>query len=108
MTIRTQLKAGGASLNHHEALQVRTALKAGRINMRGDNHNETLQVRSALKAGKLGCNHNETAREAMPPTISMRKQIRMTGNREDRLELMLVRAGLRAGRRFHGVRGRHR
>lgn len=30
MKIRTQLKAGGKSLNHNEALAVRTALKAGK------------------------------------------------------------------------------
>jgi len=30
MTIRTQLKPGGHSVNHNEAMKVRTALKAGR------------------------------------------------------------------------------
>ena len=49
MTIRTQLKAGGISINHNEALQVRTTLKAGAAGL--NNHNEALQVRSAIKAG---------------------------------------------------------
>ncbi len=50
MKIRTQLKAGGIRLtNHNETLQVRTALKAGRL---GGNHNETLQVRTGLQGGK--------------------------------------------------------
>jgi hypothetical protein len=35
MKIRTQLKAGGRKMsNHNEALRVRTAVKAGRINPR--------------------------------------------------------------------------
>jgi hypothetical protein len=34
MKIRTQLKAGGRKENHNEALRVRTAVKAGRINPR--------------------------------------------------------------------------
>jgi hypothetical protein len=76
MTIRTQLKAGGLTANHSDALQ----------------------VRSALKAGKLGSNHNETSRrETEQPAISMRRQIRTTGSKQDRLELLVVRAGLRAG-----------
>jgi hypothetical protein len=36
--------------------------------------------------------------EREQPAISMRKQIRWTGSRQDRLELLVVRAGLRAGR----------
>ena len=77
MTIRTQLKAGASTLNHNEALQVRSALKAG-----GSlNHNEALQVKSALKAGKL------------------RRRLETTAPKEDRLSLLVVRAGLRAGAR---------
>lgn len=98
LQVRTALRAGGLNLgNHNEALKVRTALKAGGVNL---NHNEALRVRSALKAGKLTANHNETSRrEADPRAISMRKQIRWTGSRQDRLELLVVRAGLRVGRR---------
>ena len=54
MKIRTHVKAGGCedgdrlATNHNETLQVRTALKAGGLNL---NHNETLKVRTALKAG---------------------------------------------------------
>ena len=33
-------------------MKIRTQLKAGRINMRGENHNETLQVRTGLQGGK--------------------------------------------------------
>jgi hypothetical protein len=78
MTIRTQLKAGGLFNNHNEALQVRTALKAGGENL---NHNEALQVKTALKAGKI------------------RRRLETTAPREDRLSLLVVRAGLRAGAR---------
>jgi len=97
MTIRTQLKAGGIDLgNHNEALQVRTALKAGG---RVWNHIEALKVRSALKAGGISFNHSEALRrESDRPAISMRKQIRWTGSKQERLELLVVRAGLRAGR----------
>jgi len=71
------------TINHNETLKVRTALKAGRMKLREDNHNEALKVRT----------------EREQPAISMRKQIRWTGNKQDRLELLVVRAGLRAGRR---------
>ena len=78
MKIRTQLKAGGLTPNHNEALRVRASVKAGGwIN----NHNEALQVRTGLQGGKL------------------RKQIVTTSPKEDRLTLLVVRAGLRAGRR---------
>jgi hypothetical protein len=135
MTIRTQLKAGRIVNNHNEALQVRTALKAGgtprpqhsetlqvrsglkagimqnhnetlkvrsglRVGRVAYNHNETLHVRSALRAGRIFTNHNETLRrEAEQRAISMRKQVRATGSQLERLELLVVRAGLRAGAR---------
>jgi hypothetical protein len=67
MTIRTQLKAGAAGFN---------------------NHNEALQVKSALKAGKP------------------RRRLQTTAPREDRLSLLVVRAGLRAGARRGGPRKR--
>jgi hypothetical protein len=99
MTIRTQLKAGGiSSTNHNEALQVRSTLRAGGINL--GNHNEALQIRTAIKAGKLGVNHNEALqRAAGRPAVSMRRQLLTTSRKDDRLQLLVVRAGLRAGRR---------
>ncbi len=125
MTIRTQLKAGGmGTTNHNEALQVRSTLKAGGINSTNHNealrvrstvkagaacfqHNEALQVRSTLKAGGRGLNHNETlVRAADRPVVSMRRQPLTTSRKEDRLELLVVRAGLRAGRRALRSRGR--
>ena len=84
MTIRTQLKAGGVRLT---------------------NHNEALQVRSALKAGGKWLNHNETfRREPEKAPISMRRSPKPTSRREERLELLVVRAGVRAGRRSRGFR----
>ena len=100
MKIRTQLKAGGVNLNHNEALRVRTALKAGDVSL---NHNEALWVRSTLKAGGFNLNHNEALRrDSNRPAMSMRRQPRTTGRKADRLELLVVRAGLRAGRRARG------
>ena len=97
MKIRTQLKAGGTFLNHSEALQVRTALKAGGVSI---NHNEPLQVRSTLKAGGKTDQHNETlVLASVRPMVSMRRQPLTTSRKEDRLELLVVRAGLRAGKR---------
>jgi hypothetical protein len=82
MKIRTALKAGGIDLaNHNETLAVRTALKAGRMGWTS-NHNEPLQTRTGLKAGKL------------------RRAVQITARKEDRLELLVVRAGLRAGKRM--------
>jgi hypothetical protein len=106
MRIRTHLRAGGIWENHNEALKVRTALKAGIEGAPGPggirlgNHNEALQVRTALKAGGRGLNHSETlGRKSDKPAISMRRQIRTTVTKGDRLELLVVRAGLRAGAR---------
>ena len=79
MTIKSQLKAGGVRLT---------------------NHNEALKVRTALKAGKLSANHNEKLERATDrAAISMRRELVTTSRKEDRLELLVVRAGLRAGRR---------
>jgi hypothetical protein len=80
MRIRTELKAGGWTHNHSEALAVRSALKAGRRAI-SINHSEALQTRTGLKAGKL------------------RRAVQITSRKDDRLELLVVRAGLRAGRR---------
>ena len=96
MTIRTQLKAGGIQTNHNEALQVRSAVRAGRIAV---NHNEALRVRSTMKAGRLATNHSEPLRAAGRQAVSMRRELVTTSRKEDRLELLVVRAGLRAGRR---------
>ena len=80
MKIRSALKVGGRRMNHNETLAVRTALKAGRVGW-SNNHNEVLQTRTGLKAGKL------------------RRAVQVTARKEDRLELLVVRAGLRAGKR---------
>lgn len=92
MRIRTQLKAGRIALNHSEALRVRTTVKAGGWS----NHSEALRVRP-------------DDRDA----ISMRRTLLTTSRKDDRLELLVVRAGLRAsarrrGRGFHSARGRNR
>ena len=74
MKIRTQLKAGKRMNN---TLRVRTSVKAGGLTLM--NHNEALHVRTGLQDGRL------------------RKQIVTTSPKEDRLTLLVVRAGLRAG-----------
>ena len=79
MTIRTQLKAGARFSNHNETLQVRTALKAGAAAF--NNHNERVQRASDRQS------------------VSMRRELVTTTRKEDRLALLVVRAGLRAGRR---------
>ena len=101
MTIRTQLKAGGWMNNHSEALQVRSALKAGAGYL---NHSEALRVRSTIKAGGVEPQHNETLQRAADRQVSMRREVATATRKEDRLELLVVRAGLRAGRR---ARARH-
>lgn len=80
-------------------MRVRTQVKAGKIIL---NHNEGLRVRSAIKAGKIALNHNESLKR-QDEAISMRRTLVTTGRKDDRLELLVVRAGLRAGR---GRRGR--
>ena len=74
-------------------MKIRTQLKAGRIvniraNASGVNHNETLQTRTGLKAGR----------------INLRAAVQTTARKEDRLELLVVRAGLRAGRAARRIR----
>ena len=80
MKTRTQLKAGKRMRNHqeNETLRVRTGATAG-FGKIATNHNEALQVRTGLQGGKL------------------RRQIVITSPKEDRLTLLVVRAGLRAG-----------
>jgi hypothetical protein len=81
MKTRTQLKAGKLTANHSEALRVRTSVKAGGVE---GQHNERL----------------ERASDRSP--VSMRRQPLTTSRKKDRLELLVVRAGLRAGRRSRG------
>ena len=52
-----------------------------------------MTTKTQLKAGGIKRNHNE----------NMRRELLTTSRREDRLELLVVRAGLRAGR----ARGRY-
>jgi len=81
-------------------MTTRTQLKAGKLAV---NHNEALQVRSTLKAGKIATNHNESLeRTSDRSSVSMRRELLTTSRKEDRLELLVVRAGLRAGRRARG------
>jgi hypothetical protein len=80
-----------------ETMKIRTQLKAGGISI---NHNDALRVRSTLKAGGRRINHNETlVRASDRPMVSMRRQPLTASRKEDRLELLVVRAGLRAGKR---------
>jgi hypothetical protein len=96
MTITTNLDAGAWVRNHNEALRVRSTIRAGGVE---GQHNEALRVRSTVKAGGVDGQHNETlVRASDRPAISMRRLPRTTSPKEDRLELLVVRAGLRAGR----------
>jgi hypothetical protein len=84
-------------------MKIRTQLKAGAVY----NHNEALRVRSTVKAGGLPLNHSETlVRASDRPMVSMRRQPLTTSRKEDRLELLVVRAGLRAGKRAARARSR--
>lgn len=113
MTIRTQLTAGKLAANHSEALRVRSTIKAGGQDL---NHNESLRVRSTIKAGGVEAQHNETLQrasaqhrerhESVTDIVWMRRQPLTRSSNEDRLTLLVVRAGLRAGRRARG-RFRH-
>ena len=103
MTTRTQLKAGKLATNHNDALRVRSTIKAGGHNL---NHNEALRVRSTIKGGGRDINHNEKLQRATDrPAVSMRRELLTTTRKDDRLTLLVVRAGLRAGLR---TRGRNR
>ena len=64
-------------------------------------------MRSTIKAGGRDINHNEALKRATDrPAVSMRRELLTTTRKEDRLQLLVVRAGLRAGRRR--ARGRVR
>jgi hypothetical protein len=86
-------------------MTTKTNLKAGKL---ATNHNEALQVRSSIKAGGLSSNnHNEKlVRVSERQTVSMRRELLTTSRKDDRLELLIVRAGLRAGKRFARARVR--
>ena len=102
---KTNFTVGKLATNHSEAFQVRTALKAGGIV--ATNHNEALQVRSTLKAGGTTYQHNENLqRTSARPAVSMRHELVTTSRKDDRLELLVVRAGLRAGKRIARARVR--
>ena len=81
-------------------MTIRTQLKAGAL---GWNHNESLRVRSTIKAGRLAANHNEKQQRASDRSaVAMRRELLTTTRKADRLELLVVRAGLRAGLRARG------
>ena len=73
-------------------MKIRTQLKAGRFtNVRAN----------AAGVAPSSTNHNETLqRQTERADISMRRELKTTTRRQDRLELLVVRAGLRAGRRM--------
>jgi hypothetical protein len=110
LQVRSAVKAGGIDLgNHNEALQVRSTLKAGRAGW-SNNHNETLQVRSSLKAGGTSYQHNETLQTRTglkAGRLGLRGTVQTTARKKDRLELLVVRAGLKAGRARIGRWGRY-
>ena len=60
LRVRSAVKAGKLATNHNGMLRVRSAVKAGGQNL---NHNEALRVRSAVKAGGHNLNHNEALRD---------------------------------------------
>ena len=63
------------------------------------------QDRTALKAGGRRLNHNESLRVQRASdraAVSMRRELVTTSRKDDRLELLVVRAGLRAGGRARG------
>jgi hypothetical protein len=62
-----------------------------------------MTIRTQLKAGKIVLNHNEKLQRASDRSaVSMRRELLTTSRKDDRLELLVVRAGLRAGRRARG------
>jgi hypothetical protein len=62
-------------------MRIRTQIKAGAMKR---NHNEALQVKTGLQGG------------------GMRRRLVTTSPKEDRLALLVVRAGLKAGTRIRG------
>ena len=80
-------------------MRIRTQLRAGKIAI---NHSEALRVRTTVKAGGGWSNHSEALRIRQDGAISMRRMLPTTSHKDDRLELLVVRAGLRAGARNRG------
>jgi hypothetical protein len=67
-----------------------------------------MTIRTQLKAGGIEMQHNETLKRAsVRPEISMRRQPRTASRKGDRLSLLVVRAGLRAGRARRHASARH-
>jgi hypothetical protein len=60
-----------------------------------------MTIRTQVKAGKIAGNHNEALRPAKN-IVWMRRQPLTASRKQDRLELLVVRAGVRAGRRARG------
>ena len=59
-----------------------------------------MTIRTQLKAGGGWANHNEKLeRVSERRGVSMRRELLTTSRKEDRLELLVVRAGLKAGKR---------
>jgi len=101
MKTKTNVKAGGSTLQHNETLRgglkLKTRVKAGGVNMQ---HNETLgggiKLRTTVKGGGHNLNHNET----LAGGDAMKKMIPTSNNKGiKRLRLCVVRTGVRAGAR---------
>jgi hypothetical protein len=60
-----------------------------------------MTIRTQLTAGEIAGNHNEALRRAKN-IVWMRRQPLTASRKQDRLELLVVRAGVRAGRRARG------
>jgi hypothetical protein len=95
LKVRSDVKAGAPSMQHNEALKVRSAVKAGGA---GIQHNEALKVRSAVKAGSPYANHNEPLKVRSSVKGGIVRRMTKSSSPANRLDLMVVRAGLRAGR----------
>ena len=81
-------------------MRIRTPLKAGRINAGREslNHRETVQVPPASKAGEASDQQDERRRVRSAPKpgrLALRVSIRTSARKGDRLELLVVRAGLK-------------
>ena len=62
-----------------------------------------MRIRTQLKAGGRKFNHNEALQESRSKQqVSMRRELATSACKEDRLELLVVRTSLRAGRRRRG------
>ena len=82
-------------------MTMRTQIRAGAVDSQ---HSEAMRFRSTVKAGGQNLNHNEALRTGSAPAVAMLRQPRTTSRKGDRLELLVIRAGLRARRRQKGSR----